>query len=348
MDTLVLEKRKKELLAVSLETRMPEMFFCKKFFGRTVLSKKDAIRHDYVNTGSNEAHFGSRHDMRSPKTINKDDSDTQQHTVGKSFEQIRLDSEDDQLEISPGETPYGGISNAYSRDARAIIQLENRNTRLIEKMAVNIATNGTYTNGNYTYNIQRNSALNITNSSADRWNQTSADILQQLVTFSNTMQRTAGVIPDTMVIGQSVLAPLLNNAKIQNLLDNRRIMIGQLSNLSRTSATVFYVGMLPPGLNVYLYLESTKGSSASLDNTFANTDFIFPINKIMLGSSQMQGIKYFGPVKPSLGQRNLVPAQRLIDIYWDAPTKDYYYRIESRPIVFPAMRNSFLTAQVLA
>ena len=346
-----LESRKTALAAVSNETRMPSLWFKKMFFGRSSLPAGDLVRHDFVNLGSQAAYSGERNSLKDPRVIDKDDAESYIHKAFKIYEAKRLDPDDDALILNPGQTAYeASLSGGeFGREARAVMSLENRAARFCEKLAVKMALDGVFKSddGNVEVDIERPARMNRTNSSSDFWSASAANIVEQCLEFVNVYQQNSAMTADTMVIGKNVFGPFMDNEKIRQMLDNRRYEVGNLT-LDRLSPTVYYVGNIAPNLKVYLYLEVSRPHDGTNANSFTDSDFIFDVNKIVLGSSMSMGTSYFTPCKVQSGEKSsLIQAERVIDYYLDPPSKSYYIRYESHPLILPERKTSFLTAKVV-
>ena len=112
---------------------------------------------------------------------------------------------------------------------------------------------------------------NIENTgSGDQWT-SSYDIVGKLKTKAQLI-RSQGLNPDTLILGVDAANALLDNTKIQKLLDNRRIISGQIDPKELESGCEYLGGLILPGLfcdiycdNEYYYDDDTKTSKPYLD-----------------------------------------------------------------------------------
>lgn len=175
-----------------------------------------------------------------------------------------------------GESPYNsGMSpeqRAQEIAARDLEELTAMIYRKQEYMCARVIQDGKLEiDGQGVHEIADYGFSNIENTlSADQWT-SSYDIVSKLKTKAQLI-RSQGYNPDTLILGVAAANALIDNNKIQKLLDNRRIVSGQIEPKELETGCEYLGGLILPGLfcdiysdNEYYYDDAAKSSKPYLD-----------------------------------------------------------------------------------
>ena len=179
-----------------------------------------------------------------------------------------------------GEAPYNsGISpeeRAQEIAARDLDELTAMIYRKQEFMCARVLQDGKLTiSGNGVHEVADFNFSNIENTqTSDKWTNT-FDIAGKLKDKAREL-RSNGFNPDTLILGVDAASALLDNNKIQKLLDNRRIISGQINPRELEQGIEYLGGLILPGLfcdiyvdNEYYYDEDDQKSKSYMDGDCA-------------------------------------------------------------------------------
>jgi hypothetical protein len=107
------------------------------------------------------------------------------------------------------------------------------------------------------------------------WNDTGADIFGDIEDAIELVAKDSGVTPDYALVGKATIADMLGNAKVKELIDNRRIEFGQFSKENKGNGLVYWGSFL--GLDIYTFVDFDKDGNAYI-----------PESAFVLGSSQAE------------------------------------------------------------
>ena len=129
--------------------------------------------------------------------------------------------------IFVSDNPLTKLAQAVAREQK---DLRDRIERRIEWICAQILNGGAFTDSGtgYAIDFQMPSAHKITLAGGSGWNEAGGDIIGNLRDWRALIAQKTGLVADKLVLGKTAEKNFLNNAKIQNLLDNRRVAVGDL------------------------------------------------------------------------------------------------------------------------
>jgi hypothetical protein len=145
--------------------------------------------------------------------------------------------------------------------------------------------------------------------------------------------------PTDLVLGYDAAEVLLDNEKIQKLLDLRRLNIGEI-NYRELPGGVEYYGSLM-GIDIWSYNAQYNDGSAMVD--------LMPAKKAMLISRNAERIQHYGSIRVSEnGSWRTYVTQKFARKLENLDPDINFINVMSAPIFVPKNVNSALVAQVIA
>lgn len=261
-----------------------------------------------------------------------------------------------------GEALYSDLAPA---DRQAMIlrddlqDLSDRITRREEAMAAEVMTtnacvvksmaddaSATVDDQIFFYNTEKgnDSAFSVTN----KWNTEKADILGDLAQMVQKLTR-KGLPAKDLVCSPDVADAIMNNEKVQALLDNRRIVIGgveprELGNGAAVIATINVRGRM---IDVITYDETyTDDNGNDVQYIPAGTCVLTaPANGSFAPGKALYGA--VTQVEQATGEFVTYPGTRVPKYLSDAVSDTRALIVSSRPLLIPFHKNAFVSAKVL-
>ena len=107
----------------------------------------------------------------------------------------------------------------------------------------------------------------------------------------------SGISPDTVVMGSEAIDAYLNHPKVQGVLDNRRIDMGQIDPRALPDGVTYYGHIKEGGLDVYGYDEWY------LDENGDEQPMV-PPKKLLLGSTNARTARHYGMIQDMDAEAN--------------------------------------------
>lgn len=177
----------------------------------------------------------------------------------------------------------------------------------------------------------------VTLAASKRWAST-FDILGQLSDFAEELQKD-GVNPDMLILGKDAAKALLDNAKIRELLDNRRIEMGEIRP-SELENGVSYLGRLVSigvALDLYAYSEWVPDDTdLDADGNPKLKPIVDPETVIMQSSQEQNSMLYGAVTLIDSGGNYVTHMEEYVPNSWftqKPPQK--FVSISSRPLPMP-------------
>lgn len=254
------------------------------------------------------------------------------------------------LDRRPGETVYAGgkspLQRASEKLGRDLADQENMIFRREEWMVAQALFTGAVTctgeGVSIAVDFQMESTHKVTLAGNDCWDQTESTPLDDMRTWKRLIVKDSGLNPDTAVFGSAAVDAFLNHADVQDLLDNRRIALGQIDPRLLPQNATYYGHINELGLDIYGYDEWY------LDDSGVEQPMV-PTKKVMLGSTQARCTRHYAMIQ----DMDAIEAQQwAVKRYvksWTEPDPGVRYLLmQSAPLPAPHQIDAFLTAQVIA
>lgn len=266
---------------------------------------------------------------------------------------MRAITGDDIIKRSMGETIYSTKSpdeRAAEMAARDLAELDESITRREEWMASQVLFTGKVhmigegVDQVLDYNFSNNVALTGT----DQWSDPASDPIADLKGWRLKVIQQSGVTPDIVVMASDVVDAFINHAKVQKVMDNTRIMLGQI-NPRQLPNGVTYIGSITSlGLDIYSYDEWYVDDETDPANPTEKP--MVPAGNVLVGSTRARSTFAYGAVILTdniTKQFITVEGERVPDSWVEKNPPVRYLQLNSRPLPIPHEVDSWYVAQVL-
>ena len=177
-----------------------------------------------------------------------------------------------------------------------------------------------------------------------RWDQVAdTDKSDPLTDFRHWRRRViqdSGISPDTVVMGSEAIDAYLNHPKVQGVLDNRRIDMGQIDPRALPDGVTYYGHIKEGGLDVYGYDEWY------LDENGDEQPMV-PPKKLLLGSTNARTARHYGMIQDMDAEANFA-VSRYPKSWTEKRSGVRMLMMQSAPLVVPHQIDAFMWAQVIA
>lgn len=248
-------------------------FFKNRFFTESVKFPTPSVMFEFYDNGMKIAPYANGSDK--PVTVERDGYRVENYTPAL-LSMKRAITNDTIAQKLLGEAPYNsGLSPEERAQEIAANDLEELTSMIYRKqeyMCARVLQDGKLDiDGKGVHETADFNFTNIENTdSSDKWTAT-YDIVSKLKTKAQLL-RSQGFNPDTLILGVDAAHALIDNNKIQKLLDNRRIVSGQIDPRELENGVEYLGGLILPGLfcdiycdNEYYYDDASKSSKPYLD-----------------------------------------------------------------------------------
>lgn len=182
----------------------------------------------------------------------------------------------------------------------------------------------------------RNANLTVTLTGGNRWGQTGVNPLNLLQDWAQTMLQISGSMPTDVVMTVDVWKVFRADAEVQKRLDQVRGNSTLVRDAQIAEGGVF-MGVID-GFNVYVY-------SGWYINDSNSEVPILPAGTVLMGSSQIQGVRAFGAIRDEAAGFQATPYYPKSWIEEDPSVR--YLLMQSAPLVVPTRVNASFAATVL-
>lgn len=241
--------------------------------------------------------------------------------------------------------------------------------RLQEWMASKILLEGKITvNGKGYNNVEIDFRQKATHQKAvgdlvAAWDQTTADPIKDIQDWAYLIEQDSGHISDTLILGTDAGKAFIDNAKVRQLLDNRRVEAGKIKptdvvirddrqaamdryQVDRFPKKVKYLGTISTlavgEIDIFVYNETYKDEAGTIHQMVGS-------NKAILGSTDALGAKNFGAIEDldygdasGFVQEEIFIKSRRI---WDPSAVEMLIQSAPLPMIYEI--DAFVNAEVL-
>ena len=257
----------------------------------------------------------------------------------------RIITGDDINKRSIGENIYSTRSpdeRAAEILAQDLTELDEAITRREEWMAAQILFTGKVdiigedVNATLDFDFTNKETL----SGTDLWSAAESDPIADLKRWRKEVIKKSGVNPDRVILASDVVDAFVNNEKVKESLDNRRIVLGQI-----LPNGVTYIGAISIlGLDIYSYDEWYYDEELKADKSMV------PDGKVMLASSNARSSMLYGAVTltdQTTNQFVTYEGARIPDSWVKKDPPARILQINSRPLPVPHEVDSWYVGTVL-
>lgn len=217
------------------------------------------------------------------------------------------------LNRQPGEDPFKAPSyraNLIRQFMRGAQKVQGKIFRTIELQCAQVLQTGTITlvnsDGVPVYTIDYSGKVSHFPTVPISWSAGTADIQQDLINGADVIRRDGKQEANQIYFGSLAYKNFLNDATIQGLLNNRRIVIGQIGPMAKREDGANFRGMINIGENDYEMF--TYPGLYDDPETGLPVEFLAPDKVIMRASNGRMDLTYGGipNAAKELGIRNAV------------------------------------------
>jgi hypothetical protein len=185
----------------------------------------------------------------------------------------------------------------------------------------------------------RHTDLTVTLLSGARWGETGVDPLDDIETWSETVQTHCGVAGTQIVFGPAAWKLARKSERLLELLDIRRQPSGNIElgpvTVDNTITGARYLGSIGE-LDFWVYQQTYEADNGS------TAKFLDDYN-VIVGSTYVEGVQAHGAIQDV---EMLRPVEIFPDVYAEKNPSRLFAKSESAPLVVPTRVNAMLCAKV--
>lgn len=244
---------------------------------------------------------------------------------------------------APGDGPN---ERAQRELGRILADLDTRCVRAEEVQAASAMNDGTVTCIGEGVNVQVDfgmpAAHKITLTGTDLWTDTTnSNPLDDLVDWCNMITKAAGVVPRKAVLGLDASKAFINHPKIQNLLNNRRILMGQIDPQQLPEGVTYLGNVSHAGVDLDLFTYQEWYIDAN-----GTEQPMVPADKVWLGSGQTKNKILYGAIQ-DLKAGGLMAMARFPKSWEVEDPSVRWVMLQSAPLVGMLQPDAFASAKVV-
>ena len=168
------------------------------------------------------------------------------------------------------------------------------------------------------------------------WTDAGSDPIKDLRAWKREVVKDSGVMPDKAILGSDVIDAFTANAAVQKYLNVRRIDLGSVKPENIGEGATYWGSI--EGLDIYSY-------DAYYTDDAGNIQEIFPVDKILLGSTMAKTVLNYGAIK-DLKSGSFVGA--IFAKSWEVEDPSARFVLfQSAPLPVPTQINAFMCNKVV-
>ena len=173
----------------------------------------------------------------------------------------------------------------------------------------------------------------------DLWSDSNSNPYQDLKDWKKEITDRGGIV-DSVIMGAEASDAFINNAKIKELFDTRRIDLGEIKPEILDDYTTKEAHLRSLGLNVYTVTGNYENENGAI------VEFLDPKKIIMLSSNpKMKGKIVFTSITAEGGQTFAVKMH--VRTWQDKELDTINFEFKSKPLVVPTQIEQYVTAKVV-
>lgn len=259
---------------------------------------------------------------------------------------------EDLMKRAAGEHIYSGkspASRAVAKIANDMQRMDETITRREEWMAAKtlfegkIPVVGKGINSVIDFNFTNNITL-----TSDKWSDNSAPIMDQMEEWYKMVQKNGYVNPNIAIIGTKAAQAIVNNEKMQKLLDTEHYNLASIAPKQLANGAIWIGRIGKLNLDLYQYNEWYVDNWTDPENPV--TEELVPENKIVMFSTAAKFSRLYGAVTYiPYGEKDFITEEGdRVAKAWIAHNPDRkFLGLDSRPLTVPHEVDSWLVAEVL-
>jgi hypothetical protein len=182
---------------------------------------------------------------------------------------------------------------------------------------------------------------------ASKWTDPSSDPIADLEEWATEIFDKTGIYPNEIVMGRDAAKAFVQNEKVKEQLDNRRVEVGEIKP-SKLEDGVFYVGHINElNIDIYKYVDFYD------DEETGESKLIFPADKILMGNARAGGkfthggIVDFKAFKAAGMDINIFVGDIFVKSYENDDPSVRFLVFQAKPLPLPGEVDSYLSAKVV-
>ena len=333
------------MLRAFMQYFTPKTFLMKTFFSNVETFDTESVDIDSEKAKRRVAPFVRP--RKGGKTVDRAGFSTKSYKpplVGPQF----VTTAEDLLKRRPGETIYAGEKTPEKRAAEQLGKdmrsLDDMIARREELMAAQVLFNGKIVLYDPSEGIDDEMDFGLPSaalSGGSLWNSSTSDPLANFKAWGSLMRKNSGYSPTMAILGSDAASALLENGKLNDILNNRRIDMGKIDPTNLPDGTSYLGWISAPGvsLDLYTYDEWVYDEAEGTDVA------IVPAKKILLANPASRYDMLYGAV--SNLHFGVVSAERVPHSWIEPDGSARYVRLSCRPLPVPVDQNASLRCTVL-
>lgn len=256
---------------------------------------------------------------------------------------------EDFLKRQAGNNMYVANANpvtlAIQQEGKDLAYIQDMIVRREELMAAQALDTGIITmtgSGiNATVNFGMDATHKIAVEAITAWSEASADPLENLKTWSLTVQKDSGLIPEIIIMGLDAAKYFIANTIVQKYMDMLRVEMGQIKPELLPSGAHYLGTVNYPGLycDIYTYAETYLDSNG-------DSQYYVPVKKVWLGTPKARCTRQYGAIQDV--EFGAVPTRFFPKSWVEHDPSVRWLMVQSAPLPCMHQPDAFLSAAVLA
>ncbi|WP_100406667.1 major capsid protein [Bacillus solitudinis] len=176
------------------------------------------------------------------------------------------------------------------------------------------------------------------------WSDAGSDPIANLKQWRTTVIQNSGITPDRVIMASDVVDSFIGHEKVKDVMDNRRIVLGQINPTTLPNGVTYIGSISSLGLDIYSYDEWYFDEVANSEQP------MIPSGKLMLGSTRARSSMLYGAVTLTNAKTDnftTYEGERIPDSWIQKDPAARFLQIHSRPLPVPHEVDSWYVATVL-
>jgi hypothetical protein len=176
-------------------------------------------------------------------------------------------------------------------------------------------------------------------SGTDAWNDyTNSQPLRNMSDWFDLIDKKSGLVPANAILGREAMNDFIRNDEVKELLDNRRITLGQIDPSALKDIGVRYYGYLKdPGVDLWTY------SAWYYDENMQKLKRYIDDDKVIMWGSGARATRHYGAIEDV---DNFAITQRFAKSWVTKDPSARWVMVQAAPLCVPHQSDAFLCATV--